>query len=65
MPVTAVRRLDAEARRSQSPCGDGSMVWRSWSDGPALVLLHAGRVRSLTLLGAGGLVPQSRVGPTQ
>lgn len=41
-PVTAVRRLDAEARRSESPCGDGSMVWRSWGDGPALVLLHGG-----------------------
>ena len=41
-PFTAVRRLDAEARRSESPCGDGSMVWRSWGDGPALVLLHGG-----------------------
>jgi alpha/beta hydrolase fold len=41
-PVTAVRRLDAEARRAESPCGDGRMVWRSWGDGPALVLLHGG-----------------------
>jgi pimeloyl-ACP methyl ester carboxylesterase len=41
-PVTAVRRLDAEAQRAESPCGDGSMVWRSWGDGPALVLLHGG-----------------------
>ena len=41
-PVTAVRRLDAEARRAESPCGDGSMVWRSWGEGPALVLLHGG-----------------------
>jgi pimeloyl-ACP methyl ester carboxylesterase len=37
-----VRRLDAEARRSESPCGGGSMVWRGWGDGPALVLLHGG-----------------------
>lgn len=37
-----VQRLDAEATRSESPCGDGSMVWRSWGDGPALVLLHGG-----------------------
>ena len=41
-PVTAVRRLDAEGRRAESPCGDGSMVWRSWGEGPALVLLHGG-----------------------
>ena len=41
-PITVVRRLDAEARRTESPCGDGSMVWRSWGDGPALVLLHGG-----------------------
>lgn len=41
-PVTTVRRLDAEARRTESPCGDGSMVWRSWGDGPGLVLLHGG-----------------------
>jgi pimeloyl-ACP methyl ester carboxylesterase len=37
-----VRRLDAAARRSESPCGEGSMVWRSWGTGPALVLLHGG-----------------------
>lgn len=41
-PLAPVRRLDAEARRSESPCGNGSMVWRSWGDGPALVLLHGG-----------------------
>jgi pimeloyl-ACP methyl ester carboxylesterase len=41
-PVTEVQRLDAEARRNESPCGDGRMVWRSWGDGPALVLLHGG-----------------------
>ena len=35
-------RLVAEARRSESPCGAGSMVWWSWGGGPALVLLHGG-----------------------
>ena len=40
--LAAVRHLDAQARRFESPCGDGSMVWRSWGDGPALVLLHGG-----------------------
>ncbi|MGZ5756513.1 MAG: alpha/beta fold hydrolase [Burkholderiales bacterium] len=37
-----VQRLDAEATRTESPCGNGSMVWRSWGDGPVLVLLHGG-----------------------
>jgi pimeloyl-ACP methyl ester carboxylesterase len=40
--LTAVQRLDAQATRTESPCGDGAMVWRSWGDGPALVLLHGG-----------------------
>lgn len=38
----AVERLDASAQRSESPCGDGRMAWRSWGAGPALVLLHGG-----------------------
>jgi pimeloyl-ACP methyl ester carboxylesterase len=37
-----VRRLDAAAQRFESPCGEGTMVWRSWGQGPALVLLHGG-----------------------
>jgi pimeloyl-ACP methyl ester carboxylesterase len=41
-PLAAVRRLEEEARRTESPCGDGSMVWWSWGEGPALVLLHGG-----------------------
>ena len=41
-PLAAVRRLDAESRRSESPCGEGSMLWRTWGDGPPLVLLHGG-----------------------
>lgn len=41
-PLAAVRRLDVEARRSESPCGNGSMAWRTWGDGPPLVLLHGG-----------------------
>ena len=41
-PDTAVRELDASARRSESPCGDGSMVWRSWGNGAPLVMLHGG-----------------------
>jgi pimeloyl-ACP methyl ester carboxylesterase len=37
-----ISRLDADAERAESPCGDGTMVWRSWGAGPALVLLHGG-----------------------
>ena len=37
-----VRRLDAEAQRTETPCGDGTMVWRSWGSGAPLVLLHGG-----------------------
>jgi pimeloyl-ACP methyl ester carboxylesterase len=41
-PASTLRRLDAEAQRIESPCGAGRMVWWSWGDGPALVLLHGG-----------------------
>lgn len=40
--LAAIRPLDAASRRTESPCGDGTMVWRSWGDGPALVFLHGG-----------------------
>ncbi len=40
--ATTLRQLDREAQRIESPCGDGRMVWRSWGEGPALVLLHGG-----------------------
>jgi 2-hydroxy-6-oxonona-2,4-dienedioate hydrolase len=41
-PAAVVARLDAAARRIETPCGAGSMVWRVWGEGPALVLLHGG-----------------------
>ncbi|HWB52360.1 MAG TPA: alpha/beta fold hydrolase [Stellaceae bacterium] len=37
-----VTRIGAEARRVETPCGDGSLVWRIWGSGPPLVLLHGG-----------------------
>ncbi len=40
--LAPVCKLDAAAQRTETPCGDGSMVWRSWGEGPALVLLHGG-----------------------
>jgi pimeloyl-ACP methyl ester carboxylesterase len=35
-------RLDRTARRWETPCGNGTMVWRVWGSGPVLLLLHGG-----------------------
>ena len=32
----------AEAIRVETPCGEGTMVWRIWGAGPPLVLFHGG-----------------------
>ena len=40
--VAIVDGVAAEARRIETPCGDGAMVWRVWGGGPPLVLLHGG-----------------------
>ncbi|MBS0292690.1 MAG: alpha/beta hydrolase [Proteobacteria bacterium] len=41
-----VMRLQVQARRETTPCGDGDMVWHVWGaardDVPPLVLLHGG-----------------------
>ncbi len=37
-----LERLERAARRSETPCGDGTMVWRGWGQGPAVLLLHGG-----------------------
>ena len=44
MPLTRMHRLEAEAERFETRCGNGTMVWRHWnSDGrPSLILLHGG-----------------------
>ena len=41
-PVAFVKGVAAEARRVETPCGDGHMVWHMWGDGPPLALLHGG-----------------------
>jgi 2-hydroxy-6-oxonona-2,4-dienedioate hydrolase len=41
-PQAIVVRLDAASRRVETPCGAGTMVWRSWGAGDPLVLLHGG-----------------------
>jgi 2-hydroxy-6-oxonona-2,4-dienedioate hydrolase len=40
--VALVEGIAAEAERIETPCGDGTMVWRIWGKGPPLVLLHGG-----------------------
>lgn len=41
-PHAALRMVAAQALRAETPCGDGSMVWRRWGEGRPLVLLHGG-----------------------
>jgi 2-hydroxy-6-oxonona-2,4-dienedioate hydrolase len=41
-PSDFIGRVAAEGMRLETPCGDGSMVWRLWGSGPPLVLLHGG-----------------------
>ena len=40
--VALVEGIAAEAERLETPCGEGTMVWRAWGSGPPLVLLHGG-----------------------
>ena len=40
--IALVAGVAAEAQRVETPCGDGSLVWRVWGSGPPLVLLHGG-----------------------
>jgi pimeloyl-ACP methyl ester carboxylesterase len=41
-PEALLARLDGAARRVETPCGEGRMVWRLWGSGPPLVLFHGG-----------------------
>ena len=40
--VAFLRGIAAEARRVETPCGAGQMVWRLWGEGLPLVLMHGG-----------------------
>jgi len=40
--IALVEGVAAEAQRIETPCGDGTLVWRVWGSGPPLVLLHGG-----------------------
>ncbi len=41
-PAAFLDRLEHSAKRTETPCGDGTMVWRLWGNGPVLVLFHGG-----------------------
>ena len=43
-PAEFLARLEAAAAKTETPCGDGTMVWRLWGDpaAPVLVLFHGG-----------------------
>jgi pimeloyl-ACP methyl ester carboxylesterase len=39
-PAAIVADFEARGRRVETPCGDGTMVWRIWGEGEPLVLGH-------------------------
>ena len=41
-PAAFLERLERTAWRTETPCGEGTMVWRAWGEGPVLVLFHGG-----------------------
>ena len=41
-PADILAQTEARARRVETPCGTGRMVWRVWGEGPPLVMLHGG-----------------------
>lgn len=42
-PQALLAAAESRARRVETPCGDGTMVWRVWGSGPPLVLGHGGQ----------------------
>ena len=41
-PAAFLDRLERAATRTETPCGDGKMVWRLWGTARVLVLFHGG-----------------------
>jgi pimeloyl-ACP methyl ester carboxylesterase len=41
-PAAIVADFERRARRFETPCGDGALVWRAWGSGPPVVLAHGG-----------------------
>lgn len=53
-----IAEFERRARRYETPCGDGTLVWRAWGAGPPLLLLHGSHgswahwIRSIDTLAA-------------
>ena len=66
---TLLERLDRTAKTWETPCGDGTMIWRGWGSGPAVLLVHGGAgswrhwVRNLAALNRGHT--RYRAGPAR
>ena len=41
-PAELVAGLERDARRIETPCGEGHVVWRQWGAGPPVAMLHGG-----------------------
>jgi pimeloyl-ACP methyl ester carboxylesterase len=39
-PAAIVTDFEQRARRFETPCGEGTMVWRAWGSGPPTLLAH-------------------------
>jgi pimeloyl-ACP methyl ester carboxylesterase len=54
-----IQTLERTARRFETPCGDGALVWRAWGSGPPVVLAHGSHgawshwVRNIEALASG------------
>lgn len=61
-PATLVAEIEARARRVETPCGDGTMVWRIWGEGEPLVVSHGAQgawshwIRNIEALSAGRML---------
>jgi len=39
-PEDLIAAFETRARRHETPCGEGQMVWRAWGEGPPVLLMH-------------------------
>jgi pimeloyl-ACP methyl ester carboxylesterase len=39
-PAEVVADFESRCRRFETPCGEGTIVWRAWGSGPPVVLAH-------------------------